>query len=299
MVFGLGSVLGFIYWQSKQMPFPFVGGRSRNFHESLCRNLGITLRTHKTSSRGKAYKALEELILRDIPVNIHVDMVYLKYLNLPPEAHFGAHTVVVAGIDEDKAIAYVADTELDILQAVSLKELEAARDSKFKPFPPQNRWFTFEFPQELTPLPHAVVSAIDTTASNMLNSPTRNFGTKGIRHFASDIINWPRCYPPQEFDWAYEMTYIMLEEDGTGGGCFRYLYSRFLEEASEVLGDKHLIPFSKEYYRVGEKWTQVAHLIRSIPQNGAAQVLQIKTLLLEIADEEEYILKKLAGLVKA
>ncbi|HEX75058.1 MAG TPA: BtrH N-terminal domain-containing protein [Dehalococcoidia bacterium] len=298
MIFGLGSGLGFTYWRSKRMPFPFVGGRSRDLHRGLCLNLSITLRVNQTTSRARAYRTLKELISQDIPVNAHVDMVYLKYQNLPPEAHFGAHSVVVAGIDEDKKIAYLADTDFDTLQVVSLKELEEARASRFKPFPAQNRWFTFEFPRKLTPLPQAIITAISATASNMLNQSIKNLGVKGIRHFASEIINWPKEYPPQEFAWAYEMTYTMLEEDGTGGGGFRYLYSSFLKEAGETLGDKQPASLSGGYHRVGERWTQVARLIKLIPQNGAAQVDEIKTLLLEIADEEEYILNKLAGLVK-
>lgn len=39
MVFGLGEVLSFIYWKSKQTPFPFVGGRTKDSTGNLCRNL--------------------------------------------------------------------------------------------------------------------------------------------------------------------------------------------------------------------------------------------------------------------
>jgi len=39
MEFGLGEGLNLIYWKSKQMPFPFVGGRTKDLTSNLCRNL--------------------------------------------------------------------------------------------------------------------------------------------------------------------------------------------------------------------------------------------------------------------
>jgi len=90
--------------------------------------------------------SLKDLISKDVPVMVHVDMPYLKYLGLPAQAHFGAHAVVVAGIDEDKGVAYIADTMFKDLQIVTLKELEQARSSTFKPFSPENKWFAFKFP---------------------------------------------------------------------------------------------------------------------------------------------------------
>jgi len=151
-IFGLGSGLGFIYWYGKQMPYPFVGGRARDLYKNLCNNLGVVVKVNKTSSKTKAYEALRKLIAEDVPVMIHVDMPFLKYLGLPKEAHFGGHVVVVAGIDENKGVVYVADTAFEKLQTATLKELEEARDSKFKPFPPENKWFTFDFSSELTSL---------------------------------------------------------------------------------------------------------------------------------------------------
>ncbi|MFQ5758545.1 MAG: BtrH N-terminal domain-containing protein [Candidatus Bathyarchaeia archaeon] len=290
MIFGLGSGLGFVYWKSKHMPFPFVGGRVKNLAENLCSNLGVTMKISKTASKGRAYETLKELISRNIPVMIHVDMPYLNYLGLSEEAHFGAHSVVVAGIDEEEEVVYIADTNFKGLQTATLEELEKARSSKAKPFPPQNKWFTFNFPSKLSSIHDAIKRAVEQTLKNMLNPPIKNLGIKGIRHLASELLRWPRQYPPKQFAFGCEMTYIYLEEAGTGGGCFRHLYSRFLEEAGNVLKNKHLVASSKEYYEVGKKWTEVAHLIKQMPQTRVANSRKAKDLLLKIADDEERIL---------
>jgi len=294
MIFGLGSGLGFIYWYGKRMPYPFVGGRARDLYKNLCSNLGVAVKVNKTSSKTKAYEALRELIAENVPVMIHVDMSFLKYLGLPEEAHFGGHVIVVAGINQNKGVVYIADTNLKKLQTATLKELEEARASKFKPFPPENKWFTFEFPSELTPLDKAIKKSISKTVETMLEPPIKNLGTKGIQHFANKIGKWPKEYLPGKlpFQQLYKVTYIMLEKDGTGGGCFRYLYSKFLKEASEHLDIKEVADLGEQYHQVGQKWTKVAHLIRGISPNPKSTI-EIKGNLLEIAKEEEKILSSL------
>ena len=84
---------------------------------------------------------------------------------------------------------YVADTGFDTLQTATLLELEEAKSSEFKPFPPKNRWFTFEVPAQLAPLNMAIPRAISKITDFMLNSPVRNFGIKGIRRFAEELTS--------------------------------------------------------------------------------------------------------------
>ena len=110
----------------------------------------------------------------------------------------------------------------------------------------------------------------------MLNPPIKNLGVKGIRHFAGEIPRWSREYTPRQYALGCEMTYIYLDEDGTGGGCFRYLYSRFLEESGKLLENKQLVALSREYCEVGEKWAEVAHLIKRMPQTRAANSAKAK-----------------------
>jgi len=301
MIFGLGSGLGFVYWHSKRgdmvlLPaYPFVGGRARDLYKSLCSNLGVSVKVNKTSSKKRAYEALKDLVSRDIPVMITVDMPFLKYLGLPEQAHFGGHCVVIAGIDEDKGVAYIADTMFKDLQTAKLKELEEARSSTFKPFPPENKWVTFEFPTKLTPIEVAIRSAINKTAREMLYPPIKNLGVKGISHFAGEIVKWPKLFPPEHelLRQLYEMNYVMMEEDGTGGGLFRYLYSRFLKEAGELIGNKELASLGERYHQIGQKWTAIARLIRETPKNPM-NVHEARKLLLKVANEETEVLSSLA-----
>jgi len=301
MIFGLGCGLGFVYWHSKRgdkvlMPsYPFVGGRARDLYKNLCSNLGVSVKVSKTSSKTRAYEALRNLISKDVPVMITVDMPQLKYLGLPEQAHFGGHAVVVAGLNEEKGVAYIADTMFEGLQTATLKELEEARSSTFKPFPPENKWATFEFPTKLTPIEVAIKNAVNQTAMSMLYPPIKNLGVKGINHFASEIVKWPKLFPPENAlsRQLYEVSYVMMEEDGTGGGLFRYLYSRFLKEAGGLLNNKELVDLSQRYHQVGQKWTTIAKLIRETPITPT-NVHEARRVLLEVAREETEGLSLLA-----
>lgn len=164
-----------------------------------------------------------------------------------------------------------------------------------KPFPPESKWLTFKFPDKLVPVEEATRNTITKTVRSMLHSPVRNLGVKGIGHFANEIIKWPKLFPPEDasFRQLYQVTYVMIEEDGTGGGLFRYLYSRFLKEMGELLNNKQLAGSSQHYQQIGEKWTTIAKLIRETPKN-ATNVHEAGKVLFEVTEEETGALSSLA-----
>ncbi|MBU7015581.1 MAG: BtrH N-terminal domain-containing protein, partial [Theionarchaea archaeon] len=142
MLLGLGGGLGFIYWYMKQMPAPFVGGRSGSRNEEfmikMLERMGGKGSLFETGSAKKGHEYLMEMLRCGKPVYTYVDMAYLPYLALPGDAHFGAHTVVVYGIDEQEDTVYLSDRGKGPL-TVSVEDLKNARSSKFPPFPPRNK----------------------------------------------------------------------------------------------------------------------------------------------------------------
>ena len=64
MLFGLGEGLGFIFWNMKTMPFPFIGGRVKPdvLTENIARNLNIKLTVKETASQQKAWDSVKALI---------------------------------------------------------------------------------------------------------------------------------------------------------------------------------------------------------------------------------------------
>jgi hypothetical protein len=58
MLFGIGEGLNFIFWDSKQMGYPFLGGRCKQdiFTENIANNLQLKLEAKETSSKTKAWE---------------------------------------------------------------------------------------------------------------------------------------------------------------------------------------------------------------------------------------------------
>jgi hypothetical protein len=123
---------------------------------------------------------------------------------------------------------------------ISLEELSTARSSTYKPFPPKNTYLEFDFAHYHDHRPEDIYAAIRQTVEDQLSPPIKNIGIKGIRHAAKELLTWPDIFDDKELRMNLFNLYIFIEIGGTGGGCFRYMYSRFLQESAEVTGNKEL-----------------------------------------------------------
>ena len=64
----------------------------------------------------------------------------------------------------------------------------------------------------------------------MIEPPLGDFeGLPALRRFASEVGDWPEA--TDDWQWCARFLYQVIERRGTGGGNFREMYSRFLEEA--------------------------------------------------------------------
>ena len=306
LLLGLGAGVGFVYWHMKGTP-PFYGGRANTgrpgeegLEKTAGRRTGVRIQSFHTSSARKAEKALLEMLAAGEPVMIHVDMGFLPYFDFPEEYHFGGHVVVVAGYDPEVRQLLVADRDEE-LHPVSLEDLEKARGSKFKPFPPKHTWYTFDFSGQRPPEPEEVRQAIREATTGMLEPPITNLGVKGIRKAARRTLKWPESMDKEQLRFACFNIFIFIDTTGgTGGGIFRYMYSRFLREAAEITGNDRLIAVAAEFQHIGDEWQIVAGMFkRAIEADDPAAALpEISAPLLELADLEEAAWLRLRELVQ-
>ncbi len=269
MLLGLGAGLGFIYWQQKGM-LPFLGGRAnferpgeKGLEKWVGERTGVAVESHYTASRRTAERALFALLDAGEPVMIYLDMGFLPYMDLPEDYHFGGHSVVVAGYDAASGTALIADRD-GLLHPMALELLAQARGSTFKPFPPGNAWYTFDFAQKRPPTSDALRDALRAVAIFMLEPPIANFGVKGIRTAAARMAKWPEALGEEATRQSCFTGFVSIDAmGGTGGGIFRLMYARFLLEAAELLGDARLAALSHEVQAIGESWQEVALLLRA------------------------------------
>jgi hypothetical protein len=169
---------------------------------------------------------------------------------------------VVCGYDPATEQVLIADRDEE-LHPVSMEDLEKARGSTYKPFPPSNRWYTFDFGGKRQPTAEEVRQAIVEQARPMLEPPISNIGVKGIRKAARMVPGWPDSLGADELRGALFNTYIFINAvGGTGGGAFRYMFSRFLREAAGIVGEPRLEESAAEFQGIGDAWEELGEWFR-------------------------------------
>jgi hypothetical protein len=302
MLLGIGAGVGFSYWHFKGQT-PFMGGRGGfkpPMEEVTGQRTGVGVNAHTTTSARKARQALLEMLEAGQPVMIGCDMGFLPYFDFgDQEYHFGGHVVVVCGYDPGTDQALVADREEE-LYAVSMADLEKARGSTFKPFPPKNLWYTFDFGGKRQPTPDEVRQAILEMAQPMLEPPIRNIGVKGIRKAAEEVPRWAELMGVDGLRWALFNAYIFISPvGGTGGGIFRYMFSRFLDEVAAIMGDPRLEEGAAEFQRIGDEWEALGEWFRDVSEapDPAARLNESVAPLNALADLEEAAWRQLREVV--
>jgi hypothetical protein len=304
MLLGLGGGVSFSYWHFKGQT-PFMGGRGGVrpplLEDVTAHRTGVSARTQTTSSPRKAEQALLAMLQAGQPVMIQCDMGFLPYFDFGDiDYHFGWHVVVVCGLDREARQVLVADRD-EALHPVSMERLALARGSKHQPFPPAHKWWAFDFSHKRLPTAAEVRQAIREQAQSMLAPPISNVGVRGIRKAAQAAPLWPGQMSEEELRTTLFNSFLFIDAaGGTGGGIFRYMFSRFLREAAEITADARLEQSADVFRQIGDCWQEVAALFREAWQapDPAAALPQVTAPMLAIADLEEAAWADLRGLVQ-
>jgi hypothetical protein len=181
-----------------------------------------------------------------------------------------------------------------------MEALEKARGSTFKPFPPQHAWFTFDFSQRRPPAADEVRQAVREQTQTMLEPPIRSIGVAGMRKAADLVPRWSDVMSAGDLRWTLFNAYIFISAvGGTGGGCFRYMFSRFLLEVAEITGEGQLEESAAEFERIGDKWEELAEWFRQVSEvdEPAARLDESAETLRALAGLEEHAWGRLREIV--
>ncbi|MFG3257078.1 BtrH N-terminal domain-containing protein [Streptomyces sp. NPDC048172] len=257
MLFGLGAGLSFVYWDSKNMDFPFLGGRVRPFEltRNLAARLGLDLQVKETGSARRAWENVAAPLGAGRPVGLQLDSYHLDHF--ATKVHFGGHVVAMYGYDDRDA--HLVDTEQQGgAVATSLASLARARAAR-GPMTARHRSFTLTAPNG-PPLPREhLVPAITACADAFLHPPIANLGHRGIAKAARLVPTWlSRTDDPRR---DLPRAAFLMERGGTGGALFRNLYRDFLAESLELLDDHRLRTGHRLYAEAATLWTETAALI--------------------------------------
>ncbi|MEE1760214.1 MULTISPECIES: BtrH N-terminal domain-containing protein [unclassified Streptomyces] len=294
MLFGLGSGLSFIYWDSKNMDFPFLGGRVKPFEltRNLAAALGLDLVVEETGSPRKAWENVQAPLDAGRPVGLQLDSYHLEYFS--SKVHFGGHVVALYGYDDRDA--HLVDTDQQggavSTSLTSLAEARAARG----PMSARHRSFTLTAPAGGTPaLTDRIVPAITACADAFLHPPIANLGHRGIEKAGKLVPTWSRRTDDPGRDLPQAA--LLMEKAGTGGALFRNLYRDFLAECAELLDSDRVRAGHTLYAEAAGLWTEVAALIGKAGTSGEEECLrQAGTVLGDLARIEREAMGELSRL---
>ncbi|MFJ5264948.1 BtrH N-terminal domain-containing protein [Streptomyces sp. NPDC088387] len=290
MLLGLGSGLSFVYWDSKAIGFPFLGGRVRPFEltRNLTANLGLELVVAETTSPRKAWQNVAAPIDVGRPVGLQLDSYHLDYFS--SRVHFGGHVVAMYGYDAQDA--YLVDTAPQGgAVSTGLAALARARAER-GPMTAKHRSFTISAPGGPPRPEERIIPAIKTCAEVFLNPPIANLGHRGIDKAAKQVPKWLQRGDDPRDDLT--RTAVLMERAGTGGALFRNLYRDFLAESAQLIDSGHLRAGHALYAEAAALWTQVAGLIGTAGESGdATHLVQAGSVLHDLSRVEREAMQAL------
>jgi hypothetical protein len=260
MAFGLGAGPGFYYLAMEDAsPSRWFNGRTARLEESFRELTGAALEL-RTFAEGEedAWEAARAEVDAGRPVLLLTDIYHLDHYG--NSAHFPGHAVVLAGYDEE--VARLSDTGFEELQATRLENLAQARHSGHPAYPLEGHMFTVAEEIDRERLEAAVPRAIERAASEMVEPPFGPFaGLPALERLAAEAGFWPEVV--EDWQWCARFAYQVIERRGTGGGCFRLMYSRFLEEAG-----RSEAPLAAE---AAARWTELAEAFKAASESEEPQ----------------------------
>jgi Butirosin biosynthesis protein H, N-terminal/Domain of unknown function (DUF4872) len=288
MAFGLGAGACFYYVAlDEASPTRWFNGRTARLEETFAELTGaaLELRTFEPGD-GDAWEAARAAVDAGRPVLLLTDLYYLDHYG--NSAHFPGHAVVLAGYDEE--FAHLSDTAFEELQTTTrLEDLDKARHSQHPAYPLSGHMFTASGEIDGERLREAIPAAIERAAAAMVEPEFREFsGLGAVERLAEEAGSWPEA--TEDWQWCARFGYQVIERRGTGGGAFRLMYSRFLEEAGR--------PEASLAAEAAARWTELAEDFRTASEReepDPALWREVDAAAKKVAESENRLWTNLAG----
>jgi hypothetical protein len=226
LVFGLGAGACFYYLALEgQSPSRFTNGRTGRLEEQFVELTGAPLRLETRENADESWELARRVVDSGRPAILLTDLYHLDHYGR--SAHFPGHAVVLAGYDGE--LAYLSDTAFEELQTTSLESLALARHEEHPAYPLAGHLFHVPDGATLEDLRESAPRAVRRAAEQMLAPELGEFqGLPALRRYAAEVGGWPQ--EAEDWQWCARFGYQVIERRGTGGGNFRRMYARFLDE---------------------------------------------------------------------
>lgn len=301
LVFGISGGLFFGYFKLPTMDFPTFVLRNQpgKIRKAIQKRLKIRIAADSFKDQDQSMTALDDLLNRNIPVAVQVDFFYMNYIPAYARAHFNAHYINVVGKEDNEYL--VSDSYYPTVARLDRKVLKTARSVR-GPFAPSGFQFHVTGFDLDADMKKAIKSGIKQTCFYMLRLPIPLMGIRGIRTFGDKVTEWPKlCRDIDHLSHEIMMIHVILEDRGTGGGGFRFLYASFLREAAKLLDNDSLDELGVEMMANGDEWRQISLFVARIGKArdlGSDRLGELRGMIHERARIENDLFSRLYRIAK-
>jgi len=297
LVFGIAGGIFFGYFHKmKSFAFPtfILRNKPGQIRTNLEKRSGIKFRTYCFKTEESGVKKLDELLDKNIPVACQVDFFYMDYVPSWERVHINVHFMSVIGKKESTYI--ISDCYFPETVELDAGSLLKGRFAGGTMSPKGFLFHTDQIPVSID-FEKAILKGIKKTCFNMLNIPIPFLGVKGIRMFARKVMDWPKfARDIEHLSHEIMKINILLEDQGTGGAGFRFMYATFLQQASDMTQNQELKRMSEKMMEIGDGWREISLFSARIGKNrdlGPDRLKQLSEMIYEQAEVEERFFQEL------
>lgn len=270
---GLSGALSF--WYSKEKYFIQATGVGNNIFDEFAAVTRVQHGVYETPNNLKAWKAAKSYIDHDMPIVLDVElMAYFDKImkqsgngkkidtGLSKSFSIGGHVTCMSGYDDRHV--YINENFMASTAKVPKSTFRRARNPlKIDFVPPNNRLHFFIFPKKLADIDHLIKTAVVRVIQNMENPfNKRPYLFNGLSYDGSGFFGMNEMFDDIEEivksgdDGQYKRLIILNAVLNRWGASefSRAAYSRFLRQASELLGDLAYMEASNAYKECAIEW---------------------------------------------
>jgi hypothetical protein len=247
-VIGFGSAPAF---QLLEGEFPFIAARTPTMREDFYRTAGVDWSATVPADGESIWKGPFEALSRGDAVMLRVDMRFLPYLfggaYGPDYMSFGWHWICLFGVDFDAGTAIVSDTGLEGPRVIKLDDLERARTSDTRVWPPRAEYSTVKrapegFGFDVDGRESAVRASLAATLASYSGErsldPGAASGLAALEAFPAKVAALEATLSKWTASPALAYMGDTIERNGSGGAAFRKLYALFLRDQAAALSGR-------------------------------------------------------------
>jgi len=264
----------------------------------VSRRLGLRFHDRTFRDPEEAMAELDRCLDQGIPTAVQTGVFYLPYLPGAFRFHFNAHNIIVFGREGDDYL--VSDPVLAEPVRCSHRDLKRARFSRGEMAPRGRLYYPTRVPQGVD-LRKPGRDGLKDTVFQMLRIPIPLIGVRGIRRLSKVVREWPRRMTPEMAALNAGHLVLLLEEIGTGGAGFRFMFGAFLQEAADCLGLPDLREPAGQFVEAGDLWREFALLASRTGKgrtDGPDPYERLGEILVRCADRETTALRRIGAILR-